>query len=209
MKDWCLALARFLSVLQRLLSSGPQPFTQRINTPTHAFNMSTRELRALTNDAASNHFLKRSLEPDAATALGAVVKRQKTRPAPKRYLCSVCNTAKMSRWFPDHNPTSKCEHSIHTCKLCLKQWVHSQIENGACVPQLDTETKRHSLSIRCPEDGCAASMLNADVEDAASLSMCTRFNAIERKHIADNIPGWRWCMNPSCSAGQAHKKCKI
>ena len=33
----------------------------------------------------------------------------------------------------------------------------------------------------------------------------TRFEEAERKHIADNTPGWRWCMNPKCRAGQVHE----
>jgi len=29
---------------------------------------------------------------------------------------------------------------------------------------------------------------------------------MERKHIAENIPGWRWCLAPGCRAGQVHEQ---
>ena len=29
---------------------------------------------------------------------------------------------------------------------------------------------------------------------------------LERKHIGDTTPGWRWCLSPSCRAGQVHVK---
>lgn len=28
---------------------------------------------------------------------------------------------------------------------------------------------------------------------------------LERRHIADNTPGWRWCLAPGCRAGQLHE----
>ncbi|TKA24319.1 hypothetical protein B0A50_06789, partial [Salinomyces thailandicus] len=30
------------------------------------------------------------------------------------------------------------------------------------------------------------------------------FEDLERKHIAENTPGWRWCLAPGCKAGQVH-----
>jgi len=32
----------------------------------------------------------------------------------------------------------------------------------------------------------------------------TRYQEIERRWTAENTPGWRWCLNPKCSAGQVH-----
>ncbi len=32
-----------------------------------------------------------------------------------------------------------------------------------------------------------------------------RFEELERKHIGENTPGWRWCMNPECRAGRVHE----
>jgi hypothetical protein len=40
--------------------------------------------------------------------------------------------------------------------------------------------------------------------DVLSADDRDRFVELERKHIAENTPGWRWCMNPSCRAGQVH-----
>ena len=28
---------------------------------------------------------------------------------------------------------------------------------------------------------------------------------MERKHIGETTPGWRWCMNPECRAGRVHE----
>lgn len=32
----------------------------------------------------------------------------------------------------------------------------------------------------------------------------SRFEELERKHIAESTPGWRWCMAAECRAGQVH-----
>jgi len=33
-----------------------------------------------------------------------------------------------------------------------------------------------------------------------------RFDELERNHIAENTPGWRWCLFPGCRSGQVHGK---
>jgi ariadne-1 len=36
------------------------------------------------------------------------------------------------------------------------------------------------------------------------LTIHRSFNELERRHIADSDPNWRWCLNPSCDHGQIH-----
>lgn len=31
-----------------------------------------------------------------------------------------------------------------------------------------------------------------------------RFEELERNHVAETTPGWRWCLAPGCRAGQVH-----
>jgi hypothetical protein len=52
-------------------------------------------------------------------------------------------------------------------------------------------------------------MLNQDVQAATTAQDYAVFEKMERKHKADNTPGWRWCMNPDCDAGQVHKKGEV
>jgi len=33
----------------------------------------------------------------------------------------------------------------------------------------------------------------------------SRYDELERRWIADTTPGWRWCLNPSCRAGQVYE----
>jgi hypothetical protein len=116
----------------------------------------TRELRALAADATASTSKKRKLDDDTTTALveaaegleastrtakrksGPVTptsnadepaQRQK-KAALARYECQQCGKIKLSRWFPDHTPTSTCVHTINTCTLCLKTWVNLQIANS-------------------------------------------------------------------------------
>jgi len=48
-------------------------------------------------------------------------------------------------------------------------------------------------------------MRNADVKRHATLAVYERFTELERRGIADKTPGWRWCLNPTCKAGQVHE----
>jgi ariadne-1 len=38
-----------------------------------------------------------------------------------------------------------------------------------------------------------------------SLTAWSRYVELERGHIAENTPGWRWCLAPGCLSGQIHK----
>ncbi len=70
--------------------------------------------------------------------MAPAVKRRKTE-VPK-FLCYSCQTERVSSQFPDYNPGAECDHLIHTCKACLKQWVEVQVESGNFVKRTDVES---------------------------------------------------------------------
>jgi hypothetical protein len=39
------------------------------------------------------------------------------------YHCVNYRDDKPSRMFPNYNPSSGCEPSIHACKECLQEWI--------------------------------------------------------------------------------------
>ncbi|KAK5170313.1 uncharacterized protein LTR77_004900 [Saxophila tyrrhenica] len=157
----------------------------------------------------------------------AAKKRKTARDAPK-FLCLSCQTERTSSQFPDYNPSAECEHLIHTCKNCLKKWVEVQVECSAFVKKTAAEDgagvdaaegdervrkgeveegKPNSLlfGIKCPHPDCKGVMRNVNVEMGATKKVYQKFAEIERKFIGDSTPGWRWCLDPSCEAGQVHK----
>jgi hypothetical protein len=127
-----------------------------------------------------------------------------TKHPKKRYTCSTCLVEKSSGFFAAYTPSAKCTHSIHTCNLCLKKYVNMRISEAAFVARTDPKNVTHVFGIGCPE--CKETMLSANVRAATTLDMFQRFEAMEHKYVASHIPGWRWCMAPSCSAGQVHEK---
>ncbi|EMC94020.1 hypothetical protein BAUCODRAFT_36491 [Baudoinia panamericana UAMH 10762] len=60
------------------------------------------------------------------------------------------------------------------------------------------------FGIKCPHPGCEAVMRGEDVEVAGTQKVFARFEEMERKFIAENTPGWRWCLGTHCKAGQVH-----
>lgn len=41
-------------------------------------------------------------------------------------------------------------------------------------------------------------------QHSRSIQYLSRFDELERKHIAESTPNWRWCLNSECRAGQIH-----
>lgn len=145
--------------------------------------------------------------------MAPATKKRKTNDAIERFLCFSCVTERFSTQFPDYLPSRDCDHLINTCKTCLKKWVEAKVE-GATFVKDGKDSK--VFGVKCPQcdDGI---MKNGDIEVAATkkvyakyvteLSTTThcqpylqfyRFDRLERKHIAEINPGWRWCLNPAC-----------
>jgi len=85
----------------------------------------------------------------------AAKKRKTNKPSSvEKYLCFSCDTERLSKQFPDHNPASECEHLINTCKACLKTWVEVQIESANFVKTGGEDVKKveHSVVSDTTED---------------------------------------------------------
>jgi hypothetical protein len=119
------------------------------------------------------------------------VTKPKPKPKPKRRDCVICGSEKATSSFPRKPPTSTCKHEVNTCTLCTKTHI---------TVQLDSNT--HD-KLACPE--CPEILQNADVKRLGTKQAHARYDELERKAIAENTPGWRWCLNPKCRAGQVHK----
>ncbi len=129
-------------------------------------------------------------KPEVQIATTRVTK-SKAKPQPVRYECVTCTRTLAASSFPKYLSTDKCQHLINTCKACLKAWITSQMGST-------TYDK-----IACPE--CPQIMQNSDMLIHATKADYARFEELERKAIAERIPGWRWCLNPKCKAGQVHQ----
>ncbi|CZT25074.1 uncharacterized protein RCC_10804 [Ramularia collo-cygni] len=126
-------------------------------------------------------------------------KKRKKVQAP-RFRCSSCSTLRMTKFFPNFNPSSECEHLINTCIACLRKWVEARVEGGTFEFGKDGKM----FGVRCPE--CPEVMREVNVQNAATKKVFKRFQELERRHVADTVPNWRWCLNPTCKAGQVHEQ---
>lgn len=126
-----------------------------------------------------------------------------------RYLCDTCGAVKTGRSFPDYNPSAECEHLIHTCRVCLRRWIDVCISNHN-YRIVDNEAGASTFAIRCPErfqgEPCPAMMRPVNVKAATTKASYEKFARLARRHIEENIPGWRWCLAPACDGGQVHTK---
>ncbi|KAK1818175.1 hypothetical protein LTR12_007453 [Friedmanniomyces endolithicus] len=112
-------------------------------------------------------------------------------PAPLDNKSRIAKTKKTASSFPNHLPTDECKHLINTCKQCAKAWIAAQLDS----------TTYDKLS--CPE--CPEIMTNAGVKAMAAKDVYARYDEMERRGIAEKIPGWRWCMHSKCKAGQVYE----
>jgi hypothetical protein len=154
--------------------------------------------------------------------MAPATKRRKTQP--QRYECHTCLVSRISSQFPNSNPTSACEHLINTCKRCLKAWVESQIETSVFTPQIACPECEQKMG-RDDVEGAVTQKLFARFvyswflwfyypaplfdcvwfADVIFLSFFScRYLKLERVYVAENTPGWRWCLAAGCGAGQIH-----
>jgi ariadne-1 len=124
-------------------------------------------------------------------------KRQKDR-----HICRVCGSKRLSKMFPNYNPSTDCQHNINTCKECLKKYVDIQIKEANTIIGGNDGT---TFGIPCPETECPAIMRAVNIEIATSKKTSAQFERLERIYTENNTPGWRWCLSPSCNSGQVHE----
>ena len=93
--------------------------------------------------------------------------------------------------------------------MCLKDWINACVGGGDFTRVTDEEGNS-TFALRCPDlfEGkpCPAMMRPVNVEAAATKASYATFARLARRHIAENTPGWRWCLAPNCDNGQVHKK---
>ncbi|KAK0277912.1 hypothetical protein LTR35_009749 [Friedmanniomyces endolithicus] len=131
-------------------------------------------------------------EPAPTDTKSRIAKTKKApKPKPQKYDCATCDRTLAASSFLNHLPTDECKHLINTCKQCAKAWIAAQLDS----------TTYDKLS--CPE--CPEIMTNAGVKAMAAKDVYARYDEMERRGIAEKIPGWRWCMHSKCKAGQVYE----
>lgn len=113
----------------------------------------------------------------------------KTVRQPKRAECSTCSRKLAASSFP--KITAQCKHAASTCKACVKNWLAISLNSNTFD------------KVACPE--CPERMQNEDMKKHAAKDVYERYDELERKDIAEKIPGWRWCLKPDCRAGKVHE----
>ncbi|KAF2770643.1 hypothetical protein EJ03DRAFT_381883 [Teratosphaeria nubilosa] len=127
--------------------------------------------------------------PDAnkrVTKAKAPVKRKSSRKE-----CTICSRKLAASSYSRLPLTDNCKHDITTCNSCIGTHI---------VYQLDSVTYDQ---ISCPE--CPEILQNATIKRLGGEKAHRRYEELYRKSIAEKTPGWRWCLNPHCMAGQVHK----
>ncbi|KAK3066978.1 hypothetical protein LTR53_016415 [Teratosphaeriaceae sp. CCFEE 6253] len=115
----------------------------------------------------------------------------KPKAKPKKYDCTTCGRTLAASSFPEFLATAQCAHLINTCKPCSQAWIAAQLEGVAYD------------RVSCPE--CPELLTNDGVKMLAAKAVYVKFDELERRGIAEKIPGWVWCLSPKCRAGQVHE----
>ncbi|GAB7359663.1 hypothetical protein MBLNU230_g6842t1 [Neophaeotheca triangularis] len=91
--------------------------------------------------------------------------------------------------FYNHGPTEGCMHSVDACKLHINAWISSRVGTA---------------NIPCPSRHCDQLLTDSDIRKNASPETARRHFRLLERAKQERIPDWRWCLNPSCDAGQQH-----
>lgn len=84
----------------------------------------------------------------------------------------TCGETRLSKFFPDYNPASECEHLINTCKDCLSSWVEANVDDNTLTILGKGQESR--LGVPCIE--CAAGIMKSvNIEMAVSKKVFERY----------------------------------
>lgn len=114
--------------------------------------------------------------------------------AAKTRSCGICANQKSVYDFPTTTPTSACLHEVTTCIDCLQRWIFICMNNNY----------QPSGAVTCPD--CDEAMLaQIDLQGIVPLRVRQRLARIFARVTRSMNPAWRWCLNPTCDAGQPHE----
>lgn len=103
-------------------------------------------------------------------------------------MCTTCYVKRAMTAFPEQLCSTQCKHNISTCRECMRRWISRQLDVVGF------------MRVRCPQ--CKESMDRDYLRLYSSEADHRRVQALERRAKAEVTPGWRWCLNPACDAGQ-------
>lgn len=106
--------------------------------------------------------------------------------------CSNCLDEVGASDFPFQPTTDDCVHDLDTCKQCITTWIGTSLDNG------------NWKNITCLSVDCGAVLQYADVKRNSSDADMERYERFATRDALSTMPGFRWCLNPECSAGQIH-----
>lgn len=101
--------------------------------------------------------------------LPSIPKKRKASEIAERIPCFSCADDKLSKQFPDFNPTPDCDHLINTCKKCLRLWIEASVD-GTNFKSGGEDGKL--WGIQCPQCDCI--MRGVNVQDGSTKKIGKR-----------------------------------
>ncbi|KIW08379.1 hypothetical protein, variant 1 [Verruconis gallopava] len=95
--------------------------------------------------------------------------------------------------FPLESTTEECLHELNICKSCISTWITTCLNNG------------NWNHITCLSANCGAVLQYGDIKRAATDTDMQRYERFSMRDALSEIPGFRWCLSPTCDAGQIHE----
>lgn len=115
-------------------------------------------------------------------------KRQKTTQE-ETYRCTTCFEDKRAGLFPDDCPTEQCQHTIHTCSVCLRKYIFLQL-NDQTIP------------LSCPE--CDQILQHDDVKRHGYPKDLRKYDKLKHQNELEQDPRYTQCPSRHCFSGQVH-----
>lgn len=106
--------------------------------------------------------------------------------------CVVCTSSYFAEAFSKRTLTTSCSHLVSTCKRCIKKWIRTEL------------TAKGWDRITCTQ--CPSLLRHPDVEAFAAADVFERYDRFATRAAMEAIPGFRWCISPTCEHGQVVDK---
>jgi hypothetical protein len=106
--------------------------------------------------------------------------------------CVNCLNDAGEKDFPFEPTTDGCMHDLEICKSCIGTWITTSLDNG------------NWKNITCLSVDCGSVLQYADVKRYSNDADMERFERFATRDALAEMPGFKWCLNPDCDAGQIH-----